>query len=59
MLKHSKSLHQLGKKKGFKFVSGHIQEGISKRFKYEVEILQKFNNWHGTNKIFEYYRRLI
>ena len=33
------------RKKGFKFVSGHIQEGISKRFKYEVEILQKFNNW--------------
>ena len=47
------------RKKGFKFVSGHIQEGISEKFKYEVEILQKFNNWHGTNKIFEYYRRLI
>tara|TARA_A100001011_G_scaffold102316_2_gene107832 strand:- start:26337 stop:26906 length:570 start_codon:yes stop_codon:yes gene_type:complete len=47
------------KKKGFKFVSGHVKEGISQYFKYEVEVLQKFNNWHGTNKKFEYYRRLI
>jgi len=45
------------KKKGFKYVSGHVREGVSQRFTGSVQILQRFNNWHGTNKRFEYYRR--
>jgi len=47
------------KKKGFKFVSGHVREGITKNFRYKVEVLKKFNNWNGTDKIFEYYRKLL
>tara|TARA_B100000700_G_scaffold316423_1_gene405967 strand:- start:10645 stop:11289 length:645 start_codon:yes stop_codon:yes gene_type:complete len=45
------------KKKQFKFVTGHVREGISERFSGSVEVLQRFNNWHGTNQKFEYYRR--
>ncbi|MDP6577823.1 MAG: GNAT family N-acetyltransferase [Candidatus Marinimicrobia bacterium] len=47
------------KKKGFKYVSGHVREGVSQRFTGSVQILQRFDNWHGTNKRFEYYRRLL
>lgn len=47
------------KKKGFKFVSGHVREGISQRFSGSVKILQRFKNWHGTNKKFEYYKRVL
>ena len=46
-----------GKKKGFKYVSGHVREGVSQRFTGSVQILQRFDNWHGTSKRFEYYRR--
>ena len=45
------------KKKGFKYVSGHVREGVSQRFTGSVQILQIFDNWHGTSKKFEYYRR--
>ena len=45
------------KKKGFKYVSGHVREGVSQQFTGSVQILQRFDNWHGTSKRFEYYRR--
>ena len=45
------------KKKGFKYVSGHVREGVSQRFTGSVQILQRFDNWNGTSKKFEYYRR--
>ena len=45
------------KKKGFKYVSGHVREGVSQLFTGSVQILQRFDNWHGTSKRFEYYRR--
>lgn len=47
------------KKKGFNYVSGHVREGISQRFSGDVRILQRFQNWHGTGKTFEYYRRAL
>ena len=47
------------KKKGFKYVTGHVKEGISKRFTGDIRILARFENWHGTGKTFEYYRRSI
>ena len=45
------------KKKGFRFVTGHVGDGVSQRFSGTVQILQRFENWHGTSKRFEYYRR--
>lgn len=47
------------RKKDFKYVTGHVSEGISQRFSGEVQILQRFQNWHGTSKTFEYYRRTL
>lgn len=47
------------KKKNFKYVSGHVREGISQRFSGDVQVLQRFDNWHGTGKVFEYYRRIL
>ncbi|MEE9165971.1 MAG: GNAT family N-acetyltransferase [Candidatus Neomarinimicrobiota bacterium] len=47
------------KKKNFEYVSGHVREGISQRFTGDVQVLQRFENWHGTRKIFEYYRRVL
>jgi len=47
------------KKKHFKYVSGHVREGISQRFSGEIQVLQRFDNWHGTGKTFEYYRRIL
>ncbi len=45
------------KKKGFIYVSGHVREGVSQRFSGSVKILKRFDNWHGSNRRFEYYRR--
>ena len=47
------------KKKGFKFVSGHVSQGISKNFGNKTEIIKIFSDWYGTNIPFEYYRRNI
>ena len=47
------------KTKGFNFVTGHVREGVSQRFNGSVQILQRFENWHGTNQTFEYYRRIL
>ena len=47
------------KKKGFKYVSGHVSEGISKKFSKNTEIIKIFPNWYGLNKPYEYYRRML
>jgi len=44
------------KKKGYKYISGHVREGIAKKFTKNVEIVKKFKNWKNTGHIFEYYR---
>ena len=45
------------KKRGYKYVSGHVVKGISKNFKDKIEIIKNFSNWYGTNMSFEFYRR--
>ena len=47
------------KKKGYKFVTGHVVEGIARNFSTETIIVKRFKNWHGSGKTFEYYRRPI
>ncbi len=47
------------KKRGFKYVSGHVIEGTSKQFSKETEIIKIFSNWYGLNKPYEYYRRKL
>jgi len=60
---YSKTLKQIyinwAKKQGYKYVSGHVRQGISKKFKGDIEIIKIFNNWYGQEHPFEYYRRSI
>lgn len=45
------------RKRGFSYVTGHVQEGIAERWSRSTVVLEKFPDWHNTGKIFEYYRR--
>ena len=47
------------KKRGFKFVTGHVAQSVVKNFKAKVETVKVFSNWYGTNIPFEYYRRKL
>ena len=47
------------KKRNYKFVSGHVAQGISKDFGKNTEIIKIFSNWYGTKISFEYYRRSL
>ena len=60
---YSKTLKQIyinwAKKQGYKYVTGHVKQGISKKFKGDTEIIKIFNSWYGQEQPFEYYRRFI
>ena len=45
------------KRDGIRFVTGHVTLGISSRFTGEIKIVDRIENWQGTGKTFEYYRR--
>lgn len=45
------------KKDNIRYVSGHVKLGVSARFTGEITITNRFDNWQGTGKTFEYYRR--
>lgn len=45
------------RKNNYKFVSGHVRKGISKKFSKDTTIIKNFPNWNGINIPFEYYRR--
>ena len=45
------------KRDGITFITGHVRLGITSRFKGEIKIINQVENWQGTGKIFEYYRR--
>ena len=45
------------KKEGITFITGHVRLGISSRFKGEIKVINQVENWQGTGKVFEYYRR--
>lgn len=47
------------KKQGYKYVTGHVIEGVARNFSAETSIVKRFTNWHGSGKTFEYYRRPI
>ena len=50
-------LNQTKKQENILFVTGHVREGIASRFKGNIDIIDRIDNWQGTGKIFEYYRR--
>ena len=45
------------KKKGYKYISGHVTQGTAYTFGENIEIIKIFTNWYGTKIPFEYYRR--
>jgi len=47
------------KKQNFKFVTGHVKSGISKKFSNKSSIVKIFPKWYDSKFSFEYYRRSL
>jgi len=45
------------KKQKYTYVTGHVEQGISRRFPGATEIVKIFPDWYGLKTPFEYYRR--
>lgn len=45
------------KRSDIRYLTGHILVGISSRFTGDIRIINRVDNWQGTGKTFEYYRR--
>tara|TARA_B100001146_G_C16092306_1_gene395593 strand:- start:248 stop:814 length:567 start_codon:yes stop_codon:yes gene_type:complete len=45
------------KKQKYAYITGHVEQGISKRFPNGTEIVKIFSDWYGLETPFEYYRR--
>jgi len=45
------------KRDGITYITGHVRLGITSRFKGEIKVINQIENWQGTGKVFEYYRR--
>ena len=60
---YSKTLKRIyinwSKKQGFKFITGHVQRGISQGFTAQSEVVKIFPMWYSVKTPFEYYRRTL
>tara|TARA_Y100000590_G_scaffold445548_1_gene577887 strand:+ start:274 stop:837 length:564 start_codon:yes stop_codon:yes gene_type:complete len=45
------------KKRQYKFVSGHVKQGITQNFPKKTQVVKIFPIWYGLKTPFEYYRR--
>ncbi|GIS03737.1 MAG: hypothetical protein CM15mP106_1840 [Candidatus Neomarinimicrobiota bacterium] len=52
-------LNWIKKQEHIYFMTGHVKRGISDRFKGNINIINHVENWQGTGKVFEYYRREV
>ena len=52
-------LNWVKKQEHILFVTGHVRQGIASRFIGQIRIIDTIDNWQGTGKTFEYYRRII
>tara|TARA_Y100001978_G_C23627329_1_gene401574 strand:+ start:336 stop:932 length:597 start_codon:yes stop_codon:yes gene_type:complete len=50
-------LNWIKKLEHINYMTGHVKQGISNRFKGNISIINTVKNWQGTGKEFEYYRR--
>ena len=50
-------LSKLEKLNNILYNSGHVRKGIASMFKGRIEVINHIDNWQGTGKTFEYYRR--
>ena len=46
-----------GKRDNVNHITGHVANGISARFTGDIRIVNRIEDWQGTGKAFEYYRR--
>ena len=54
---HKQKPYLVKKQEKILFITGHVKAGISSRFKGKIDIIDSIENWQGTGKLFEYYRR--
>ena len=47
------------KRQQINYVTGHVVNGVSAKFTGDIKIVDRIENWQGTGKAFEYYRRDI
>ena len=47
------------KRQQINYVTGHVINGVSAKFTGDIKIVDRIENWQGTGKSFEYYRRDI
>ena len=47
------------KKQKYHFITGHVENGISKHFPGTTETVKVFPDWYGLKTPFEYYRRTL
>ena len=52
-------LNWIKKLEHINYMTGHVKQGISNRFKGNISIINTVKNWQGTGKEFEYYRREV
>ena len=45
------------KKKNYKYITGHVKQGVAKKFSTDTQIVKIFPQWYGQKTPFEYYRR--
>ena len=45
------------KRRQIEHITGHVVNGISAQFTGDIRIVNRIDNWQGTGKSFEYYRR--
>ena len=45
------------KKKNYKYITGHVKQGIAKNFSKNTQIVKIFSQWYSQKTPFEYYRR--
>ena len=44
-------------KRKYKYITGHVRQGIAKKFSPDTQIVKIFPQWYGQKTPFEYYRR--
>ena len=44
-------------KRNYKYITGHVRQGITKNFPENTQIVKTFPEWYGQKTPFEYYRR--
>ena len=44
-------------KRKYKYITGHVKQGVAKNFSKNTQIVKTFSQWYGQKTPFEYYRR--